>query len=125
VGNFRLDQAHTNRVPALLNSVASGLAAFDVELGPVERFGVERNLPVLLAPHPVFHHLHELLTAGLRDMTRFVAAEPAFWGDGYRPHVTLSPVVSVRDGDILTFTTLTLVSLHGNIGKRVSAVELA
>ena len=124
-GNFRVDEAHTIEVSALLNSVANDVAAFGVELGPRDRFGSERNIPVFLASHPTFHLLHELLAAGLRDMPGFAAAEPSFWEGGYRPHATLGPAVSVREGDVLSFRTLTLVSLHGNLGQRVSAVELS
>lgn len=124
-GNFRVDEAHTIEVSALLNSVANHVTAFDIKLGPRDQFGSERNIAVLLASHPAFHRLHESLAAGLRDMPGFAAAESSFWGSGYLPHATLGPAVSVRDGDVLSFRTLTLVSLHGNIGQRVSAVELS
>jgi len=124
-GNFRVDEAHTVEVSALLSSVAKDVAAFDVKLGPRDRFGSERDIPVLLASHTVFHRLHESLAAGLRDMPGFAAAEPSFWGNGYLPHATLGPAVGGRDGDALSFRTLTLVSLHGNVGQRVFAVELS
>lgn len=123
-GNFRVDDAHTVEVSALLESVANDIAAFDVKLGPKDRFGTERNIAVLLAEHSAFHSLHESLAAGLKQIPGFAAAESPFWESGYRPHATLGPAVSVRDGDSLSVRTLTLVSLHGNTGQRVSAVEL-
>lgn len=125
VGNFRVDEAHTIEISALLSSVANHVAAFDVKLGPSDRFGSGRNIPVLLASDPTFHSLHDSLAAGLRDMPGFAAVEPSFWGNGYLPHATLGPAVRVRDGDALSFRALTLVSLHGNIGQRVSTVELS
>jgi 2'-5' RNA ligase len=124
-GNFRLYKAHTNEVSALLNAVANDVAAFDVELGPRDRFGVEHNIPVLLASHPVFHSLHESLAVGLKDMPGFAPAEPSYWEGGYRPHVTLNPALGVHVGDTLSFTTLSLVSLRGSLGQRVSTVGLS
>lgn len=124
-GNFRVDEAHTIEVSALLDSIATEVAVFEVTLGPRDRFGPERDIPVLLASHPTFHRLHQSLAAGLRDMPEFAAAEPSFWEGGYRPHATLGPAVNVRNGDTLSFTTLALVSLQGNMGRCVSAAELA
>jgi 2'-5' RNA ligase len=123
-GNFRVNEANTIEVSALLDSVATNVAAFVVKLGPKESFGPERNIPVLLALHPEFQRLHESLTERLREMQGFAAAEPSFWEGGYRPHATLGAVVDVREGDDLSLRTLTLVSLHGNIGKRIYDVEL-
>lgn len=58
-------------------------------------------------------------------MPGFAAAEPSCWGSGYRPHVSFGLAVTVRGGDAVSFKTLSLVSLHENIGQRVSAVELS
>lgn len=123
-GNFHLDAELEDEASALLDSVASRAPAFDVILGPGDRFGAERNISVLLAEHATFHTLHESLAAGLRGLAGFVEAEPAFWGPGYRPHATTGPAVRARDGDILTIRMLTLVSLDGGTGHPVRAAEL-
>lgn len=124
-GNFRIDATQFDEVAALLESAANGVAAFDVALGPADWFGAAGNIPVLLASHPTLHRLHESLAVGLKRMRGFAPAEPSFWEGGYRPHATLGPAVGVRDGDTLPLTTVTLVSLDGGLGHRVSAVELS
>jgi hypothetical protein len=79
---------------------------------------------VLLAPHPLLNHIHEMLAAELAHVPGFAPAEPHYWGDGYRPHATLGPAVSAKAGDLLSIKTLTLVSLLGANGRRRFAVNL-
>jgi hypothetical protein len=80
-GNFRFDDS--GDIPHQVRSNASETRAFSVRLGPLARFGAEQDASVLLAEHPTFHLLHEVMARELTDRAGFSAAEPAFWNDGY------------------------------------------
>jgi hypothetical protein len=124
-GNFSVDGSSSTAIPALLESSVQRVAAFGVRLGPLDRFGVAKDVPVLLASHPWFNQMHESLAADLAQVPGFAPAEPRHWRVGYRPHATLGPAVSAWDGDMLTIRTLTLVSLHGLSGRSLFAVDLS
>jgi hypothetical protein len=83
-----------------------------------------KDVPVLLASHPLFDRMHESLAADLVHVPGFAPAEPRHWRDGYRPHATLGPAARAKDGDVLPIRTLTLVSLHGVGGRSLFAVDL-
>jgi hypothetical protein len=123
-GNFRVDGSSAAAIHALLESSVHRVAAFDVRLGPLDRFGVAKDVPVLLAPHPLFDRMHESLATDLIHVPGFAPAEPRHWRDGYRPHATLGLAVRAQDGDVLPIRTLTLVSLHGVNGRLRFAVDL-
>ncbi|BDZ50235.1 hypothetical protein GCM10025867_24760 [Frondihabitans sucicola] len=123
-GNFRVDDGHDSSVATVLESVAADVGAFSVGLGPGDGFGPGRDIPVLLASHPVFHQVHQELAARLRRMPGFVAAAPSSWDGGYRPHATIGPAADVHEADVLTIRALTLVSLRGSVGQRLRAVDL-
>ena len=123
-GNFRVDDAYADAVSSQCVSAANDAVAFDVSLGPTALFGFAQNIPVLLAEHPAFHRLHKSLSAGLKQLPGFTVVEPSFWGNGYHPHVTLGPAVSVGEGEALSIRWLTLVSLQEHTVQRVSAVQL-
>jgi 2'-5' RNA ligase len=123
-GNFRVDGSSATAIHALLASSAHGVAAFGVRLGPLDYFGVAKDVPVLLASHPLFDRMHESLAADLVHVPGFAPAEPRHWRDGYRPHATLGPAARAKDGDVLPIRTLTLVSLHGVGGRSLFAVDL-
>ena len=122
--NFRVDRSAEGMIPALLESIAQGVTAFDVKLGPADHFGVVGDVLVLLAQHASFDQLHSGLATGLMRVPGFAPAELRHWRDGYRPHATLGPAVQVHAGETLPIRTLTLVSLRGDIGQRVSTIEL-
>jgi 2'-5' RNA ligase len=123
-GNFRVDGSSVAAIHALLESCVHRVAAFGVRLGPLDHFGVARDVPVLLAPHPSFDRMHESLAAGLALLPGFAPVEPHQWRDGYRPHATLAAAVQAMDADVLSITTLTLVSLQGANGHRLVTVDL-
>jgi hypothetical protein len=123
-GNFRVDGSSATAIPALLESSVHRVAAFGVRLGPIDRFSVAKDVPVLLASHPLFNRMHKSMAADLAHVPGFAPAEPRHWRDGYRPHATLGPAVSARDGDVLTIRMLTLVSLRGVSGRSLFAVDL-
>ena len=123
-GNFRVDAPAVAGIPALLESIAHDFTAFGVKLGPRDSFGPGKNVPVLLAPHPLLDQIHGSVAAELAHAAGFSPAEPDYWGGGYRPHATLGPAVAAEPGELLSIRTLTLVSLLGDSGRRLFAVHL-
>ena len=63
-----------------------------------ELFGPNRDVPVRLVQSEQVSALHHRLADQFEPMAGFVAEEPAYWRDGYRPHLTLTPVISIEDG---------------------------
>jgi hypothetical protein len=124
-GNFRVDAPAGAAMPALLKSIADDVPAFDVQLGPLDHFGAGKNIPVLLASHPLLAQIHRSLAAELAHSTGFSPVEPEYWGDGYRAHATLGRAVNAQAGDVLRIRTLTLVSLLPDSGRRLFATDLA
>jgi 2'-5' RNA ligase len=122
--NFRIGAPAVAGLPGLLGSIAHNLTAFGVELGPLEQFGAGKNVPVLLASHPLLDQIHQSLNDELANLSGFLPVDPDYWGGGYRPHATLGPAVTARAGDVLSIRTLTLVSLLGDSGHRLFAFDL-
>jgi 2'-5' RNA ligase len=123
-GNFEVDPPAVEGIPVFLESIADGVTAFGVKLGPLDRFGVDKNVPVLLASHPMLDQIHLAFAAELARLPGFSPVEPHYWGGGYRPHATLGRAVSAKAGDVLPMRTLTLVSLLRDTGRRVFATDL-
>lgn len=123
--NFFADNSAEAAIIALLESSARDVPAFEVELGPPALFGANADLPVLLAPHQSFDRLHGALAARLMRLPGFIAVEPNYWLEGYRPHATLGRAVRVSEGQTLHILALTLVSLYRGTGTRIAAFELA
>ena len=57
-------------------------------------------------------------------MPGFVAEEPAYWRAGYRPHLTLSPVTSIEEGESRALRCVALAHLQDDDAKVVAAFGL-
>ncbi|GAB3808939.1 hypothetical protein GCM10028798_35870 [Humibacter antri] len=125
VGTFHVDTKPVEAIPALIERAAQSFVAFDVKLGPPERFGTAKDVPVLLAAHPSLRALHESLATALAGLSGFDAIEPPFWHAGYRPHASLGPAVRVREGDTLRLRVITLVSLEKHVGRSLYSAHLS
>jgi 2'-5' RNA ligase len=122
--NFSVDETSQRDVITLLEASARDAVPFEVALGSGARFGIAADVPVLLAPHPSLARLHEELAAGLAELRGFFAVEADYWGEGYRPHVTLGSAVQASEGDVLAIRMLTLVLLQQQTTTRIAAFEL-
>lgn len=123
--NFHVEDATAQQIPALLEAIANETSAFEVRLGPTDRFGTNADIPVLLARHTTLDLLHASLATSLMKLPDFTAAEPQHWLEGYRPHATLGSAVRAHEGEMLWIRELTLVSLQGAIGVRLASVRLS
>jgi len=123
-GNFWVDEAKVETLPALVLAAAADVSHFEVRLGSPDRFGAGGGVPVLLVSHPSLDALHASLAVRLSDVAGFTPLEPEYWGDGYRSHATLGRAVTAREGERLTLRYLSLFSLMPTIGRRLASVPL-
>lgn len=119
VGNFWIQTAAVDEITALIERAAQSIPAFDITFGPSDSFGTEKDVPVLLAPHPSLQVLHESLATPLADLPGFEPVEPQFWHAEYRPHASLGPAVRVHESDTLPLKVLTLVELDQRTARPV------
>lgn len=84
-----------------------------VRFGEQALFGPDRDVPVRLVDSAEAVEAHLRLADRLESLPGFVADEPAYWRDGYRPHVTLGPSVSAAEGDRLLADLVAIVEILG------------
>lgn len=95
-----------------------------VEFVGSELFGPNRDIPVRLVQSDQISALHYRLADQLEPVAGFVAEEPAFWRDGYRPHLTLTPVISIEDGDSRILRCVAVARLLKDDATVVAAFRL-
>jgi hypothetical protein len=124
-GTFVVQGSGESAIISLLATSAQGVPSFSVNLGPSAHFGPNSDIPVLLASHGSFDRIHEALASELPRLPGFVAAEPGYWRDGFRPHVTISPSIRIREPAHLTVRVLSLVSLRRATATRIATIWLS
>ncbi|MET0854398.1 MAG: 2'-5' RNA ligase family protein [Microterricola sp.] len=98
----------------IANAVAAACAgqhALSVVADHDELFGRRHDIPVtLVREHPELTRLHRTLVDAVRP---FAAApeEPAFTGDGFRPHVTVKGHARVSAGEALSLSQIAIVDM--------------
>ncbi|MFZ6993631.1 2'-5' RNA ligase family protein [Curtobacterium sp. RRHDQ66] len=123
--NFVVDGPTVAAVTSIVREAADRQSAFDVDLGPRAMFGPGRDVPVLLAEHPVFHALHGSLSGSVESLSGFVPDHADYWGGGYRPHATVVSGAESADGRQLSVTNLAVVSLTGPRARMLRNYPLA
>jgi 2'-5' RNA ligase len=96
-----------------VSEVLAGEGTLTARLTGSAMFGPAHDVPVRLVESPTIVDLHERLSARLHNSRGFSADEPAYWGVGFRPHVTLTPRVSVNDAQRLELRNVVLAELTG------------
>lgn len=99
-------------------SIADVVATACADQGPLrviadhdELFGRRHDIPVtLVREHPELTRLHRTLIDALRPFAA-TPEEPAFTGDGFRPHVTVKGRARVSAGDVLSLRQLAIVDM--------------
>lgn len=95
-----------------------------VEFRGSAQFGPGRDVPVrLVAPGRVVD-LHRHLADEFEQLTGFVADEPAYWREGYRPHLTLGPSISVEEGESRTVRGIAIARLNQDEATVVAVLEV-
>jgi len=119
--NF-VTEASTAELVEILREVPSANEPLTFRVGDVALFGSQHDIAVRLVESSRATHLHGLLTDRLEHLAGFAADEPAYWRDGFRPHLTLGPAVRAVDGEILRSTRLGIARIDGAEAELVRAV---
>ncbi|KQW05063.1 hypothetical protein ASC66_15430 [Leifsonia sp. Root4] len=105
----------SNAEPAAIADVVATACADQGALRVIadhdELFGRRHDIPVtLVREHPELTRLHRALVDALRPFAA-TPEEPAFTGDGFRPHVTVKGAARVSAGDVLSLSQIAIVDM--------------
>jgi len=123
--NFVVDGAAVAAVTSIVREAAQLQSAFGVDLGPRAMFGPRRDIPVLLAEHPVFHALHGSLSGSVEPLSGFRPDHVEFWGTRYRPHAAIVPGAQSAGARQISITNLAVASLAGPQARVLVNCQLA
>ena len=123
IGNF-VTEASAAELEDVVRRSEVLAAPLVVDLGGTAWFGTEHDVPVRLAlPGPIVD-VHRSLAAQVEALRGFAADDPAFWRDGYRPHLTLGPAVSGDVGDRLVIGCVAVARLDRGTATITAAFDL-
>jgi 2'-5' RNA ligase len=106
-----LSRAEPAAIAAAVAAACAGQGALRVVADRDELFGRRHDIPVtVVREHPALTQLHRTLIDAVRP---FAAApeEPAFTGDGFRPHVTIKGAARVSPGEVLSLGQIAIVDM--------------
>ncbi len=115
--NFVVDDHAVAAVTSIVRETAERVSVFSVDLGPRAMFGPRREVPVLLAEHPVFHALHGSLSGSVESLPGFRPDHAEFWRTAYRPHATVVSGAESAGARRISITNLAVVALSGPRGS--------
>jgi hypothetical protein len=90
--------APVDQISAVLAEAAASAEPLKVRFGEQALFGLNLDVPVRLVDSEQAVNVHSRLAAQRQALPGFTAAEPAYWRDGYRPHLTLGPAIDPSPG---------------------------
>lgn len=96
----------------------------EVEFGGTSWFGPNRDVPVRLVLPGRVSELHRSLANQLESLPGFAADEPAYWREGYRPHVTLTPKIATEEGERRSLCSVAIAQLERDGATVGAALEL-
>ncbi|KTR93707.1 hypothetical protein NS220_11490 [Microbacterium testaceum] len=120
--NFCTEASVADLVEILREVPADQPVTFRV--GGTAMFGQQQDIAVRLVESSRADHLHGVLVDRLHQLPGFAADEPAFWGEGFRAHLTLGPVVDAAEGEILRSTRIGIARIDGAEAELVAALEI-
>jgi hypothetical protein len=68
--------------------------------------------------------VHRRLADRLESLPGFVAEEPAYWRNGYRPHLTLSPTIAAEEGDGRMVCRIAVAQLLGDAATIIAVLAI-
>jgi hypothetical protein len=104
--------APADRVVAVAAEAVSTSEPLGARFGELALFGPNGDVQVRLVDSDQAVSVHVRLADRLESLLPgFVAEEPAYWRDGYRPHLTLGPSVTAAEGDYEAASSVAVVEL--------------
>ncbi len=103
--------APADQVVGVVADAAPIAEPLSVRIGEVALFGPNHDVPVRLVDSEQAVSVHNLLADHLGSLDGFTAEEPAYWREGYRPHLTLGPSVIAKEGDRETASCVAVVEI--------------
>lgn len=98
--------------------------AIDAHLAGPAMFGPNGDIPVQLVGVEPFHEIHERLAAALERLPGFVADEPEYWHDGYRPHITRGLLADPHEGDVLPIRCIATALLTDRGDRIIDVIDV-
>lgn len=113
-----------DRIFELVAEAAQAVEPLSVRFGEQALFGPNHDVRVRLVDSEQLISAHRRLADLLESLPDFAAEEPAYWRDGYRPHLTLAPSVTATEGDRETSNFLAVVEILESDAKILVLIDL-
>jgi 2'-5' RNA ligase len=117
--NFTAAAAADRIIEAVAEAAPAG-EPLSFRIGEEAMFGTNQDARVRLVDSKQAISAHRRLTDQLESLPGFIAEEPAYWRDGYRPHLTLSPSVTPTEGDRIAANLVAVVEIFDTDAKVVA-----
>lgn len=110
LANFTLGKP-LEQLDSELSNFAFQQKPFDIRTAGEALFGPSQNVAVsLIQPNKNIQQMHEILSS-IASKLGADFDEPAFMGDGYRPHVTIQVDSHLSDKQLVTLNDFTLIDM--------------
>jgi 2'-5' RNA ligase len=116
--------ATADQVTGVVADAASAVEPLTVRFGEHALFGPNHDVPVRLVDSEQAVSVHSRLADQLESLPDFIAEEPAYWRDGYRPHLTLGPSVTASEGDRETASCVAVVEIIDSDAKVLALLHV-
>jgi hypothetical protein len=121
--NFLVNETD-DRVASAVSEACADYGPLSVRFGTRALFGRDRDVDVQIVESAQILALHERLSDLLEAMRGFAATEPDYWRDGYRPHMTHVPGLSIRPGDVTQLSFIAVAKMTQSHATITSALAL-
>lgn len=121
--NFLVNETDDHVVSAVGEACAKS-GPLSVRIGTRAMFGRDGSVEVHIVESAQILALHERLSDLLEVMGGFAATEPAYWRDGYRPHMTHVPGLTIRPGDVTQLPFIAVAKMTRSNATITSAIAL-
>ncbi|WP_123704697.1 2'-5' RNA ligase family protein [Curtobacterium sp. PhB130] len=118
--NF-VTSASTSGIARAVYEAAPVDAPMRVHVGEQALFGPNRDVRVRLVDSNQAVSVHNRLADQFESLPGFVPEEPAYWRQGYRPHLTLGPAAAAGEGDRETSNCVVIVEIRDTDARVLAA----
>jgi 2'-5' RNA ligase len=116
--------ATPDRIVELVAEAVPAGEFLSVRFGEQALFGPDQDVRVQLADSEGSVSLHTRLADRLELLPGFAAEEPAYWRDGYRPHLTLGPSITAAEGNRKTAIAVAVVEILDSDAQVLALLHL-